>query len=136
MPRQPATSLYFNLLRASLAVGGLYDLVLAAWFLLAPGSAARLLRLPPPDEAVYVWLIVVLLAMVAALYLLAAYDPMAYAGNVLVAIAGRAVGGSMLLYAAGRGLPGLYLPGAVDLLFAAVHAVCWWPLRRLRAQLL
>ena len=134
----PDTSRYLRILRASLAIGGIYDLVLAAALLLTPDLASRRLTLPRPNEDLYLWLLAILLFMAAAVYLLAAYDPMAYAGNVLVAIGGRAAAGAVLVgTAATRGdLHGLYLPGAVDLLFAVVHAASWWPLRRLRAQLL
>ena len=46
----PATSRYLLMLRASLAVGGLYDLVLGGLLLLAPDLAARLLALPRPSR--------------------------------------------------------------------------------------
>lgn len=133
-----AASRYFQVLRVSLAVGGIYDLVLGGLLLVVPGFAARLLHLPRPNEDFYLWLIAILVLMAAGVYLLAAYDPMAYAGNVLLSIAARAVAGAALVYAAvGRpDLGGLYLLGAADLSFAAVHAASWWPLRHLRAQLL
>ena len=94
--------------------------------------------IPRPGEDFYLWLLAILVFMAAGVYLLAAYDPMAYAGNVLLSIAARTVAGATLVYAAsGPGdLRGLYLLGAVDLVFAAVHAASWWPLRNLRAQLL
>ncbi len=131
-------SVYLRILRLSLAIGGLYDLLLAALLALVPGPTFSLLGLPLPNEPFYLGLLVVLVSMAAALYLLAAYDPMAYAGNVLVAIAGRFTAGAVMITAAlGRDdLRGLYLLGAVDLLFAAVHAASWRPTRRLRAQLL
>ncbi len=131
------TSLYLPLLRVSLAAGGVYDLVLAALLALAPKPTFGLLALPLPNEPFYLGLLVVLVAMVATLYLLAAYDPMAYAGNVLVAIGGRfAAGVTMVFMAAGRDdLSGLYILAAVDLAFAAVHAAGWLPCRHLRAQL-
>ena len=138
MSRSPAkANLYLRVLRISLAAGGLYNLVLAALLALAPELTFGLLSLPLPGEAFYFGLLVVLVSMVAALYLLAAYDPMSYAGNVLVAIAGRGAAGVLMVAAAvGRpDLAGLYVLAAVDLLFAAVHALCWWPCRHLRSQL-
>ena len=131
-------AIYLRVLRVSLAVGGVYDLVLAALMALAPKLTFGLLGLPLPSEPFYLGLLVVLVAMVAGLYLLAAYDPMAYAGNVLVAIGGRLAAGVVMAVAAtGReDLAGLYVLAAVDLLFGAVHAICWWPSRHLRAQLL
>jgi hypothetical protein len=137
-PRPSArVALCLRVLRFSLAAGGLVDAVLAALLALAPGLLFGRLGLPLPGEAFYLGILTVLVAMVAALYLLAAYDPMAYAGNVLVAIAGRlAAGATMIAAALGRGdLQGLYLLAAVDLAFGAVHAAAWWPIRRLRAQL-
>ncbi len=89
-----------RVLRLSLVVGGLYDLGLAALLALAPEPAFSLLALPLPQEDFYLRLLVVLVAMAAALYLLAAYDPMAYAGNVLVAIAGRFAAGMVMAGAA------------------------------------
>ncbi len=129
-------SFYLRLLRVSLAVGGAYDLVLAGLLALAPELTFGMLSLPLPGEPFYLGLLVVLVAMVAALYLLAAYDPMAYSGNVLVAIGGRFAAGAMMVsMAIGRAdLSGLYLLAAVDLAFAAVHAAGWWPCRHLRAQ--
>ena len=131
-------STYLWVLRVSLTVGGIYDLVLAALLALVPELTLGLLALPLPQEPFYLWLLVVLVSMVAALYLLAAYDPMGYAGNILVAIGGRfAAGVVMFAVAAGRSdLSGLYVLAAADLAFAVVHAVCWWPCRHLRAQLL
>ncbi len=128
---------YLKVLRVSLTIGGIYDLVLVALLVVAAEPTFGLLGLPLPNEPFYLGLLAVLVAMVAALYLLAAYDPMAYAGNVLVAIAGRlSAGVVMAAMAAGRSdLGGLYLLAAVDLAFGAVHAVCWWPCRHQRAQL-
>ena len=125
------------MLRVSLAIGGIYDLVLVALLVVVAEPTFGLLGLPLPGEPFYLGLLAVLVAMVAALYLLAAYDPMAYAGNVLVAIAGRfSAGVVMAAMAAERDdLTGLYLLAAVDLAFGAVHAACWWPSRHLRAQL-
>ncbi len=134
----PHVSLYLRVLRVSLTVGGIHDLVLAALLALAPEPTFSLLALPLPNEPFYLGLLIVLVSMAAALYLLAAYDPMAYAGNVLVAIVGRFAAGMVMFTAAlGRGdLRGLYLLAAVELLYAAVHAASWWPTRQLRAQLL
>lgn len=129
---------YLKVLRVSLAIGGIYDLLLAVLLAVAPGLPFGLLALPLPGEPFYLGLLVVLVAMVAALYLLAAYDPMAYAGNVLVAIGGRLTAGVMMAWmAAGRDdLSGLYILAAVDLAFGVIHAVTWLPCRHLRAQLL
>ena len=129
---------YLRVLRASLAVGGLYDLILAGLLALAPDFTSRALALPPPGEDFYRWLLAILVVMAAGVYLLAAYDPMAYAGNVLLSIVARAAAGvAMVWAAAGRvDLQGLYLLGAADLSFAVVHAAGWWPIRHLRAQLI
>lgn len=126
------------MLRVSLAVGGVYDAVLALLLALAPELPLGMLGLPLPAPDFYLVILTVLVAMAAALYLLAAYDPMGYAGNVLVAIAGRTAAGVFMIVAAvdRADLQGLYLLGAVDLAFGIVHAAAWWPIRRLRGQLL
>jgi hypothetical protein len=127
----PRYSLYLRLLRLSLIAGAVYDFVLAALLAFAPDLPAQLLGVPPPGEDFYLWLIAVIVAMLGAFYLLAAYDPVAYRGNVAVAIAGRAAAGVVLGMAARRsGLAGLYPLAAADLLFAAAHAGFWWPVRK------
>ncbi len=137
-PPSSRASNCLSVLRISLRIGALYDLVFAALLLLAPDVPARLLSVPRPSEDFYLWLIAVMSVMLGMVYLLAAYDPMAYAGNVLVAIGARGALAAALTAAAlrGSGLDGLYLLAAVDLSFAAVHGVCWWLIRNLRAQLL
>lgn len=123
--------LFLRLLRASLFAGALYDLALAALLVLAPELPERLLGVPRPGEDFYLWLLAVLLAMLAAFYLLAAFDPFSYGGNVLAAIAGRGTAGLVLALAAARtGFSGLYLLAAGDLVFAGLHAAFWWPVRR------
>ncbi len=122
---------WLRLLRASLVLGALYDLAFAALMVLAPGLLADLFRLPLPGPRFYLWLIAVLLAMVASLYLAAAHDPRRYSAVIAVAIAGRTVGAAALALAAWRdpGMDGLWGPAAAELAFAAAHAIFWWPLR-------
>ena len=59
---------FLTLLRASLVVGALYDLLFAFLMVLAPGLVASRLDLPLPGESFYLWLLAVLLTMVAAVY--------------------------------------------------------------------
>lgn len=129
-PSLPRYSQLLTLLRASLVVGGLYDLILAMVLVLAPGSLARLLALPPPGEDFYLWLMAVMMGMLGGFYLLAAYDPMAYQGNIRITIAGRTAAGLVLALAARVDLAGLYFLAAIELVFASVHFVFWWPVRR------
>ena len=126
----PRTSIYFRALRISLTVGAVYDILLAAAMAFAPALLGSVLGVPTPSTP-YGWVLAVVLTMLGAFYALAAYDPVAYRGNVLVAIAGRAAAGAVLLATAATydDLGGFALPGLVDLLFAVVHAVCWWPSR-------
>lgn len=128
----PRFSIYQRFLRLSLALGAAFDFVLAALLFGAPDLLVKLLALPPPGEDFCLWLLAILLAILGAFYLLAAYDPVAYSGNVAVAIAGRTAAGTALVLAAARrpDLAGLYPLAAADLLFAAIHAVLWWPVRR------
>ena len=126
--------LYLKLLSGSLVLGALYDLGFAVLMAAAPGVPARAfdLPLPPlPEGAFYLWVLTVLLAMLAALYLVAARDPRRYSGIIAVAIGGRLLGGLVLLAAALRapGLPGLYPMAAADLAFGIAHAAFWLPIR-------
>lgn len=118
-------------LRASLVVGALYDLGFAAVMVVAPRLPERLFGLPQPGEAFYLWLIATFLTMLAAFYLFAAFDPVSYQGNIVVAIAGRTMGAFAMGLAAwlDPALGGLVPLAAADLLFAVVHAACWWPIR-------
>lgn len=121
------------LLRGSLVLGALYDLVFALLMVAAPGIPARLLGLPLPplpEGAFYLWVMAVLLTMLAGFYLLAARDTRRYSGNVAVAIGGRLLGGLALGIAAWRlGLEGLWPLAAADTAFGLAHAVFWWPIR-------
>jgi hypothetical protein len=122
-----------TLLRASLVAGAVYDLFFGALMVAAPTLAARWfgLPLPPlPEGRFYLWILAILLAMLAALYLAAAHDPRRYSAILLVAVGGRALGGLALLFAyQSTGLAGLLPLAGADLGFALVHAVCGWPLR-------
>ena len=118
-------------LRRSLVAGAIYDLALAALLVAAPEVPERLLAVPRPGEDFYLWMLALLVALMAAVYLLAAYDPFSYYGNVVIAVGGRGAAGLVLLFAAWQsGLAGLYPLAAGDLVFALVHAVFWWPIRR------
>ncbi len=135
MPRtgpHPRHATFLRLLRISLIAGALYDLIFAVVMVLAPRLPEHLLGLPQPGERYYLWLIAILLSMLAACYLLAAYDPVSYRGNIVIAILGRGLGGLVLLFATFNGRPdlaGLIPLGIADLTFATAHAAFWWPIR-------
>jgi hypothetical protein len=118
---------YLRLLRGSLLLGALYDLAFAAAMVLAPQVPARLLRLPLPDERFYLWVLAVLLAMLAALYLTAAQDPRRYSAVVVVAAVGRCAGAAAFAAAAldRPELDGLWVLAAADLALGLAHAVLW-----------
>lgn len=120
-----------RLLRATLIASAVYDIVFAALMVLAPAAVARSLGLPLPGERFYLWLIAVLLAMLAALYLKAAHDPRRYSAVIAVAIAGRLAGAAGFAVAAlGRPeLATLYSLAAADAVFGVAHAAFWRPLR-------
>lgn len=122
---------FLALLRASLVAGALYDLGVAALMVAAPGVLAGAFAVPLPGERFYLHLMALLLAMLAALYLLAARDPRRYSGVVAVAIAGRLAGGVVFAVAAlsEPAHAGLWWTAAVDALFGLSHAAFWWPLR-------
>lgn len=120
-----------RLLRATLVAGALYDLAFAGLMVAAPETVARAFGLPLPGERFYLWLIAVLLAMLAALYLKAAQDPRRYSAVVAVAIAGRLAGAAAFTAAAlGRpDLSALYPLAAADAAFGLGHAAFWRPHR-------
>ena len=116
---------YLRLLRTSLVLGAIYDLVFAALMVLAPQLPARLLRVPLPGQPFYLWVMAVLLGMVATLYLLAAQDPRRYSGVVTVAIVGRLLGAAAFAVAAlgSAALAGLWYCAGADAAFGVAHAV-------------
>lgn len=130
-PRLARRFLLLRLLIGSLVLGALYDVAYAVVMVTVPEVPARAfdLPLPPPEGMFYLWILAVVLAMLAALYLLAARDPRRYSGIIAVAIGGRILGGLVLLAAALRGLPGLYPMAVADLLFGLAHAIFWLPIR-------
>lgn len=120
-----------RVLRATLVLGALYDLGFAVLMVAAPEATAERFGLPLPGERFYLWLIAVLLAMLAALYLTAARDPRRYSAVVGVAIVGRLLGAAALTLAAlGRpDLSALYALAAADAAFGVLHAAAWLPIR-------
>jgi len=129
----PSRSRVLRLLQVSLIMGALYDLAFAALMVLAPELPQRLLELKPPEDRYFLWLIAVFLTMLAGFYTLAAYDPVAYEGNIQVAILGRSLG-ALALFAGTFGRPdlwGLYVLAGGDLFFALVHIAFYLPMRPL-----
>ena len=118
---------HLRLLRTSLIVGALYDLVFAAALVMLPQLVGKTLRVPLP-EPFYLWVIAVLLGMVAALYLAAADDPRRYSAVIVVAILGRLAGAAVLALAARR-FDGLWPAAAGELLFGAAHGWLWSRIR-------
>lgn len=131
--RLPLRSRLLGWLQASLVIGAVYDLFFAGLMVLAPELPQRLLSLSPPEPRYFLWLIAVFLTMLAAFYLFAAYDPVAYEGNILVAIAGRGLGALAMGLAAWQdpSLWGLYVLAGGDLVFALAHAAFYLPVRPL-----
>jgi hypothetical protein len=124
---------FLALLQASLVAGAVYDLIFAVFMVVAPGLPTRILRLPLPGEAFYLWLMAILLGMLAALYLLAAHDPRRYSGVIVVAIAGRLCG-ALAFALAGildhRLLPGIAVLAVCDFALGAAPALFWLPVHR------
>ena len=123
-------SQFLGLLRWSLLIGAVYDVVFAMIMVLAPELPARMLDLPMPGSPFYLWVMAVLLAMLAAVYALTAWDPICYRGAIVVAIVGRSLGAFALgAGAITLGLPGLWPLALADLAFGLAHAIGWLPIR-------
>jgi hypothetical protein len=125
---------FLSLLRISLIIGAAYDAVFAVLMWIAPEVPARLLALPLPPlptGSFYLRTLAILLAMLAALYLVAARNIGRSTAIIEVAIAGRLIGGLAFLTTAWghADLGGLYPLAAADLALGAGHAFFWWPLR-------
>lgn len=120
-----------RVLRASLAVGGLFNLILGALLGLMPAWATALLNIPRPVPGFYLQVLALLVALLGCYYLLAASNLRRYSGNVAIAIMGRLTAGLVLLLAAASdpSLASLKLLAAVDIGFGTVHAISWWSAR-------
>jgi len=123
------------LLRASLAAGAAVDLAAAVTLLLAPAVPGRALGVSLAGRAPAVLFLVLLsallLAMLSALYAMAAHDPRRYSAIVLVAILGRLTGAVLFgaLAVARPGLAGLWPLAVAEAAFGFLHAATWIPLR-------
>lgn len=119
-------------LRASLVLGALYDLVLAAALLAAPGRACAWLAVPPPVEPFYLALAGVFLAMLGACYLLTASDIRRYFDLLPIFILWRLAASAVFAWSAWRNprLAGLFFLAAADAGLALFHAGPWWVLNR------
>lgn len=125
---------FLRLLKVSLVLGVGCDLLLAAVLWLQPALLSRWLVLPLSVEGLPAQLMALLLTAMAGVYLLAAYDPVAYNGNILVAIFGRFGGAVILGLAAWQhgGSAGLLWMAGAEAVLGILHAVAWLPSRRWR----
>jgi uncharacterized membrane protein (DUF4010 family) len=124
---------FLALLQASLFAGALYDLAFAALMVLAPGVPARVLGLPLPGEPFYLWVMAILLAMLAFLYLLAAREPRRYSGIIPIAVTGRLLGALAFAVAGYRDprlLPGIAVLAVCDLALGISPALFWYTVRK------
>lgn len=120
-------------LRASLVVGALYDLVLSAALLVAPGRVCVWLAVPPPTEAFYLLALAgVFLAMFGGCHLLAASDIRRYFDLVAIFILGRLAAAAVFAWFAWKDprLSSLSLLAAMDAGLALFSAAPWWVLYR------
>ena len=99
------------------------DRVFAVLMVAAPDATAALFQVPLASPRPYLSLIAVLLAMLAAIYGLAAYDPRRFAQVPLVAGVGRLAGALVFALWARQepSLPGLWVLAAADGLFGVGH---------------
>ncbi len=125
-------SLSLRLLRLSLVLGVADNAIFAVLLVVAPNLPGRWLGLTLPPERFQLWLVAIFLGMLAVFYTLAAFDPVAYWGNILVVIGGRLAGaGALTLAICGQPeLSGLWPVVASNLVLGLLHAFFWWPVRR------
>ena len=116
-------SFEFRILRMTMLVGAIYDLVFGVPILLFPARLAPLINLAMPKEEIYLRLCGVFLIMVAFFYYLAFRDLERYLGNVAVAIVGRGLGAFFffIFYFFLHYPKTFFLLGLVDLTFAVIH---------------
>ncbi len=108
----------------SLVAGAVYDLAFAAALFFALEPSADLLGLTVPADPVYLRFIGVFLAMLAAMYLVAARQPERYRGIAVVAAVGRTCGFLYMTWAWWGGRPAAFLIlGLGDLAFGGLHAL-------------
>ncbi len=120
-----------QLLQASLALGGTFNIALGILLGLAPHSALGILDLARPVPGFYLEVVAVLAALLGCYYLLASSDVRRYSGIVALAIAGRLFVALVLAFAANRGAEsaGLWVLAGVEALFGGAHAASWWSIR-------
>ena len=115
----------------SMAAGAAYDAAFALAILFFLHPAGALLRIPVPDDPLYLRFAAVLLLILAALYVLPAREPRRYQGVVAVAASGRFLGFLFLAWVWKQGAPGTFLGLALgDLAFAVLHALLLRAARR------
>lgn len=117
MPKTPLPrySQFFELLRLTLVLGLLLDLV----------CAAELVLYPPVAPIWVAWLLALGAAQLAAVSWLAAYDPTSYAGNVWIVIAVRAALAALLW----TSVDGFAALAATEFGLAVGGFVCRWGMR-------
>lgn len=113
-------------LGAALAFGAAYDALFAVAILLCGRPAAALLRLPFPDDPVFLYLNGVLLLLIAAIYAVAAREPERYRAIGLVSCAGRVLGFALFAWAWTSGRPVTFLAlGFADLAIGGGTYLLW-----------
>lgn len=106
-------------------IGAAYDALFAFLMLFAPRLLERTFDLPLPEPIFPLRLVGVLLAILAATYVVIARAPSAYRELVAIAIVGRTAGCAVIAWSALERpeLTGLWGPAAGDLAFAVAHFV-------------
>jgi len=118
-------SIFLRLLSYGLGAGALYDFSRALALVLVPAAVSEISGLLLPAEAISLWLPAVWLMALAGAQVLAAIDPVRYAGIVTVAIGLRSGAGLLMLAVAWRGaeLAALLPLAGLELTLAAVLVV-------------
>ena len=109
-----------------LAAGAVYDLLFGVAILAFTRPAAAILRLPLPDDPVYIYLNGVFLLILGSVYLAAARDPGRYPAVAPVSAVGRVLGFILFAWAWRGGRPQVFLAlGLADLALGIATFAAW-----------
>ena len=109
-----------------LAVGGAYDIAFGVAILTLARPAAAMLRLPLPEDPVYLYLNGIFLLIVGAVYVAASREPERYPAVAPISAVGRVLGFVLFAWAWRGGRPTTFLAlGLADLALGIATFAAW-----------